>query len=104
MSANELPRRLFGGPRAITLPILPYPDPSSFPEEVQRILDSAVRRQKKLFGLPRPAHLWLSMGYIPEYLELNYKRLRAVMLQADLPADLREAVACGVSIANVCHY
>ncbi len=86
------------------MPILPYPEASSLPEDVQKLMDSAVRRQVKLFGLARPAHLWLCMGHIPEYLGLNYKRLRAVMLQADLPADLREAIACGVSIANACHY
>ncbi len=86
------------------MPLMRLLEESETSDQVRKIFKIAVRRQRKVFGLDEPAYLWRSMARLPDYLEANFDRLRAIMLRSKLSPSMREAIASAVSIINVCHY
>jgi AhpD family alkylhydroperoxidase len=52
----------------------------------------------------RVSNLWRAMAHQPAYLEANWQRVRAIMLQGKLPHLTKEFVAVGVAVANLCQY
>lgn len=57
---------------------------------------------KKNFGMV--PNLFKTLAIKPDILEANWKKVKAVMMQGELPRDLKEMVAVVVSQANGCPY
>lgn len=86
------------------MPTIPLSDPKDATGKTREILDAILRREAKIFGASSVSNIWRAMGHVPEYLEANWQRSRAIMQSGDLPALVKESVAVAVSIVNVCHY
>jgi AhpD family alkylhydroperoxidase len=65
---------------------------------LRKILDAIRLRQGRV------SNLWRAMAHHPAYLEANWQRARAIMEQGKLPVLVKEFVAVGVSVANLCPY
>ncbi|OPX93578.1 MAG: Carboxymuconolactone decarboxylase family protein [Pelotomaculum sp. PtaB.Bin104] len=57
---------------------------------------------KKNFGMV--PNLFKTLALKPDILEANWEKVKAVMMQGELPRDLKEMVAVVVSQANGCRY
>ena len=72
--------------------------------KVREIFEAVLRRESRIFGTTIVSNIWRAMAHVPDYLEANWRRSRAIMQTGDLPPAIKEAVAVAVSVVNVCHY
>ncbi|MFQ5915249.1 MAG: hypothetical protein ACE5JS_18930 [Nitrospinota bacterium] len=71
---------------------------------ISRTIDQIKTAEKARFGIPKLSNLWRCMAHHPEYLEVTWKKAKAVR-QPGRPSDLsREMIASAVSVANGCRY
>lgn len=84
--------------------LIRLPDPEQVPPRVKEIFDVVKRREKVVFGVDRISNIYLCQAHVPEYLEVNWQKSRAVMQRGDLIPLVRECVASAVSTVNSCHY
>ena len=60
--------------------------------------------EKARWGIPKLANIWRCMGHQPEYLEVTWKKAKAVRQPGSLSNLSREMIASAVSAANGCRY
>ena len=79
-------------------------DPEKVTGRTKEIFDAVLRREEKVFGATTVSNIWRCMGHVPEYLEANWNRSRALMQRGRFTPLQRELIATAVSIANHCRY
>jgi hypothetical protein len=75
-----------------------------FPEPVERHFAEIRKAERERFGIPRISNIWRCMAHWPAYVEVTWRKSKAVRAPGRLDALTRECVASAVSIANVCRY
>jgi AhpD family alkylhydroperoxidase len=60
-----------------------------------------IQRTKGIAFVP---NIWRALATDPEYLEMNWLRLKRIMSEGALDVRTKEAVALAVSITNGCDY
>jgi alkylhydroperoxidase family enzyme len=79
-------------------------DPTAAAGKARDVFDAVLRREEKVFGATAVSNVWRCMGHVPDYLEANWNRSRALMQRGRFSPLQRELVATAVSAANRCHY
>lgn len=80
------------------------PDPDEATGKARRILDAILARESRVFGATSVSNVWRCMGHLPDYLEANWNRSRALMQRGRMTPLERELIATAVSASNRCHY
>ena len=79
-------------------------DPAEVTGRARDIFDAVLRREQTVFGATAVSSVWRCMAHVPEYLEANWDRSRALMQRGRFTPLQREQIAVAVSAANRCHY
>jgi alkylhydroperoxidase family enzyme len=79
-------------------------DPAEVTGRARDIFDAVLRRERTVFGATAVSNVWRCMAHVPEYLEANWDRSRALMQRGRFTPLQREQIAVAVSAANRCHY
>lgn len=79
-------------------------DPAEATGRAQAIFNAVLLREQKVFGATTVSNVWRCMAHVPEYLEANWNRSRALMQRGRFTPLQRELIAVAVSAANRCHY
>lgn len=79
-------------------------DPSAVSGKAREIFDAVLRREAKVFGATAVSNIWRCQGHLPDYLEANWERSRALMQRGGFAPLQRELIATAVSVANACTY
>jgi alkylhydroperoxidase family enzyme len=80
------------------------PDPADAGGPARRIFEAILARESRVFGATTVSNVWRSMGHLPDYLEANWARSRALMQRGRFAPLQRELIATAVSASNRCHY
>jgi len=79
-------------------------DPARVAGKTREIFDAVLRREEKVFGATSVSNIWRCQGQVPDYLEANWERSRALMQRGRFAPLQRELIATAVSVANACTY
>jgi alkylhydroperoxidase family enzyme len=79
-------------------------DPAEVTGRARDIFDAVLRREQTVFWATAVSSVWRCMAHVPEYLEANWDRSRALMQRGRFTPLQREQIAVAVSAANRCHY
>ncbi|MGH7333256.1 MAG: hypothetical protein ACREKS_11040 [Candidatus Rokuibacteriota bacterium] len=79
-------------------------DPAQVAGKTRAIFDAVLRREEKVFGATSVSNIWRCQGHVPDYLEANWERSRALMQRGRFAPLQRELIATAVSVANACTY
>jgi alkylhydroperoxidase family enzyme len=79
-------------------------DPSAVTGKAREIFEAVLRRESKVFGATTVSNIWRCQGHVPDYLEANWARSRALMQRGSFSPLQRELIATAVSVANACTY
>ena len=79
-------------------------DPAVVGGKAKEVFDAVLRREEKVFGATTVSNIWRCMGHVPDYLEANWARSRALMQRGKFTPLQREIIAVAVSVANHCRY
>jgi alkylhydroperoxidase/carboxymuconolactone decarboxylase family protein YurZ len=81
-----------------------FVDPGHAGGKAREVFAAVLRRESKVFGATAVSNIWRCMGHVPDYLEANWNRSRALMQRGRFTPLERELIAVGVSVANRCAY
>lgn len=79
-------------------------DPAEVTGRARDIFEAVLRREQKVFGATAVSNVWRCMAHVPEYLDANWERSRALMQRGRFTPLQREQIAVAVSAANRCTY
>jgi alkylhydroperoxidase/carboxymuconolactone decarboxylase family protein YurZ len=79
-------------------------DPSAVTGKAREVFEAVLRRESKVFGATTVSNIWRCQGHVPDYLEANWARSRALMQRGSFSPLQRELIATAVSVANACTY
>jgi AhpD family alkylhydroperoxidase len=82
------------------MPIVPYVTEDTAEGVVKEVFDEI----KASRGLERVPNFWRAIAHQPEYLQLEWEKLKTIMTTGVIDRKVKEMIAVAVSATNNCDY
>jgi alkylhydroperoxidase family enzyme len=73
-------------------------------EEATGLVHEIYEDMKAVRGWDRVPLIWRVMAHRPEYLQSNWQRYKAIMMEGQIDIRVKEMIALAVSMVNRCSY